>query len=392
MVKFAKRLLRHPHRSSAGFTMIEIICVIIILGILATVATQALDSSVSTARNQEAQAEMDRLARAIVGTSDATTPGARADFGYVGDNGALPTSLTNLTTNPGGWSTWKGPYVRGNFTENTNDFSTDPWGTAYTYSGGVTIVSSGSGSTITKQFANTTAQLLSTTVQGVILDRNGTPPGSEKSNVAVTITYPNGSGSLTSQSVNPNSSGSFTFSNIPIGNQAIRAVYSTAADTVNSYVGVYPRAGGYAGTLRFGTDHWVDGGGGGGGTGVVSYVAGTGLITSARKNVDFDITNTGTADVAITWMKISWSAASVFSEEVKIGTSTYFSSNCNKMSSGDTVTVSPAFTLAVGAQASVHVNKYKTTICGNANASIADNTSYTVVFSNGNSITFTVIQ
>jgi len=367
--------------------MIEMVMVIVIVAVLGAVAMRVSEKSETSARHLEAQEELNRLARAIAGDADISTPAGRADFGFVGDNGALPASLTQLNANPGGWSTWKGPYVRDNFNENTGDYSSDPWGVAYSYAGGVTIQSSGSGSTITKQFSASSAELLSNTVVGTILDQNGTPPGSNKTNVNIILTRPNGSGALTTTSINPNSSGYFSFSGIPIGAHDLKAVYTTANDTAVTYVTVYPRAGGHAGTLRFGTDHWSDAGGG---SGVISYVAGSGEIKSSRKDAEFKIENTGTASVSITWMKISWSQSSVYAEEVRLDGTKYFDDNCNGFSSGDTAWISPAYSLAVGAIEKIELRKNHTAICGGSNATIADGTTYTVVFSNGNTISFQV--
>ncbi|MFQ5606678.1 MAG: hypothetical protein ACE5GA_01930, partial [Candidatus Zixiibacteriota bacterium] len=187
---------------------------------------------------------MERLSDAIVGDPDLISGGVRTDYGYVGDVGALPASLDNLVTNPGGYSTWDGPYVRDNFNENANDFKTDPWNTNYVYTGGLTIQSTGSGSNITRQFANSNGDLLSNTVRGVILDRDGAPPGAESANIAVTVTHPDGAGGLTTTTVTPNSSGSFTISGIPMGNQSIRSVYSTQNDTAETFISVAPRVGG----------------------------------------------------------------------------------------------------------------------------------------------------
>ncbi len=251
--------------SERGFTFIELVIVILILGVFVTVATRAIDTTIDASRQAQAEDELNRLSNAIVGNSQLASGGMRTDFGYVGDIGALPISLDYLSSNPAGYSSWNGPYIRDNFLENTADFKTDPWGTNYAYSAGVTIQSTGSGSNITKQFANSTSAILSTPLKGVLLDRDGAPPGTDASNVNVTVTYPDGAGGTTSTTVTPNSSGSFSFTGIPIGNHGITAVYTTANDTAVTYASSLPRVGAYAGIMRLSNGYWADTTSGGGG-------------------------------------------------------------------------------------------------------------------------------
>ncbi|MFQ5869261.1 MAG: prepilin-type N-terminal cleavage/methylation domain-containing protein, partial [Candidatus Zixiibacteriota bacterium] len=149
-----------------GFTLIEVVLVIVILGILSTVAIRSLTITVNKGRFDATTAEMEKLARAIAGDERLVSGGFRTDFGYVGDVGALPPDLDALVTNPGGYSTWDGPYFQVDFSENTEDYERDAWNELYTYSGGVTVVSNGGGSAMTKQFANSAGDLTSNSVYG----------------------------------------------------------------------------------------------------------------------------------------------------------------------------------------------------------------------------------
>ncbi|MCH7877943.1 MAG: prepilin-type N-terminal cleavage/methylation domain-containing protein [candidate division Zixibacteria bacterium] len=372
-----------------GFTFVEVVLVIVILGIIAAVATSSLESVVDNSRHLEAQQELERLSDAIVGEDKLISGGARTDYGYVGDVGALPANLDNLVTNPGGYTTWNGPYVRDNFNENTDDFKTDPWNTNYVYTGGLTIQSTGSGANITKQFANISADLLSNTVRGVILDRDGAPPGADSVNVTVTLTYPDGVGGLTTTTVTPNSAGSFTISGIPMGNQSIRSVYSTQNDTAETFVSVAPRVGGFVDNLRFGAGYWTETTGGT--PGVIEYVAGTGEIKDDLFRLD--IKNTGGSNLEISWMVITWDASpTIYAEQVDLGTAIYFFNDCNKLSSGDTVFVSPTNTMAPSPpNLTIKVRDFSDALCGGASADVPDNTDVTVTFSNGDVITLTVV-
>jgi len=382
-------------KAESGFTFIELVIVIVILGVFVTVATRTIDTSIDASRQAEAEDELNRLAIATVGNDKLASGGMRTDFGYVGDVGALPPSLDYLASNPGGYATWNGPYIRDNFVENSADYKTDPWGVVYSYSGGVTIQSTGSGSTITKQFANSTSDILSTPLRGVILDRDGAPPGTDASNVTVTVTYPNGAGGTTTSTINPNSSGSFSFTGLPIGNHSITAVYSTANDTALAYSSSLPRVGGYAGVMRLGGAYWTDttgGGGSGGPGGVIQYVGGSSELESNGKEVKFKIRNTGSTNISLTWMIITWDVPSgVYAEEVKLDGTKYFNNSCNRLTSGDTVFISPSYSLPPAQDKKIQIKKYKNALCGGSDASIPPNTSYTVEFSNGDTITFTVM-
>ncbi|MFQ5869284.1 MAG: type II secretion system protein [Candidatus Zixiibacteriota bacterium] len=244
------------HRPQPGFTLIEAILVIVIIGIMATVALRSLQPAVGQARVEATTQEMDLLAEAIAGDESLVEGGIRVDFGYVGDVGALPPNLDALVTNPGGYSTWDGPYIRSAFTEDADDFKEDAWGNSYTYTGGVTITSSGGGSTITKQFAENASDLTSNTVTGNVCDGLGAGPGSDDTLVTVTIFYPDGSGEVTSSSTNPSAAGAFSFtSSITIGNHLLRAVYSTTDDTTSMYVSVTPGVTTYC-ELRFAGSIW----------------------------------------------------------------------------------------------------------------------------------------
>jgi general secretion pathway protein G len=103
-------------RSQAGFTLVEILVVITIIGLIMSlvgprVLSYLSDSKVKTARIQ------------IQGFS------AALDLYYL-DNGRYPTStegLGALAHRPDGASTWNGPYLNG------NSVPKDPWGRPYVY-------------------------------------------------------------------------------------------------------------------------------------------------------------------------------------------------------------------------------------------------------------------
>ncbi len=224
--------------SRRGFTLIELIIVIVLIGVLATVATRKMSATIETAQYEHTKKELDQLACAIVGNPDVYLNGARADYGYVGDIGALPPNLEALVQNPGGYTTWDGPYMAAGF--DSDAFKKDAWNVTYTY-GDTLIRSTGSGSNIDKVFVSSSSELLSNTVRGIVLDADNQMPGAiYNDSLVVRLTYPDGSGSTTTATTNPDAKGSFSFTNVPIGRHTLRVIYIPDTDTVSFPVAVNP--------------------------------------------------------------------------------------------------------------------------------------------------------
>lgn len=227
----------------AGYSLIELIVVVIILGILATVSIRALRSSDEVARTARTKAGLDLLAYAIAGNPELISAGSRADFGYVGDIGSLPPNLSALITNPGGYATWAGPYISDQFTlsGSATALFNDAWGKAYSYSQTTVIQSTGSGSSISRSLAGSVDALLFNRLNLTILDLDQHPPGTIfMDSVLISLTIPDGAGSTTDRQANPFRDGSALIDSLPIGQHHLRVIYLPSSDTLNRRVTIEP--------------------------------------------------------------------------------------------------------------------------------------------------------
>lgn len=109
---------RRQHASRSGFTLLELLVVIIVLGLLAGLVAPQIFGRVGEAKVTTARTQM-----ALIGT---------ALDSYRLDNGGYPTTeqglqaLREKPTRDPVPSNWKGPYLR-------KEVPLDPWGRPYAY-------------------------------------------------------------------------------------------------------------------------------------------------------------------------------------------------------------------------------------------------------------------
>jgi len=102
-------------KSEKGFSLIELIVVLVILGLLAAVVAPNVYNKLAKGKDQIARIQIKEL------------EGALQLFLF--DLGRYPTSaegLDALVHNPGNLDAWRGPYL-------AKDVPKDPWGRPYTY-------------------------------------------------------------------------------------------------------------------------------------------------------------------------------------------------------------------------------------------------------------------
>lgn len=250
--------------NNSGFSLIELVIILIVVSILGAMSMQSMTAVMTDAKQIKTGQEMNMLANAIVGNPDITTGSKRSDFGYVGDIGAFPPDIDALKSNPASYATWDGPYITSGFTEDSDGYKTDEWGSAYNYSGGLTVTSTGSGSTISKKIANTSSDYLLNSFNGRIKDAVDSLPGAiYKDSVDIKITIPNGAGGTTTKLYHTDNSGYFTFDSLPVGQHPLRIIYTPDVDTLFSYLTILPRNKSSK-TYKFTSAYFTGGGGGSG--------------------------------------------------------------------------------------------------------------------------------
>lgn len=120
-----------------GFTLIELVIIIVVLGIVAAVAIPKFGSLTENARINATKEEMLTLKKAIVGDPRVTAGGRYINRGFEGDIGHPPANLMELAVKPDSLTAydkftrigWNGPYID----SAGQEYLSDAWGNAYVY-------------------------------------------------------------------------------------------------------------------------------------------------------------------------------------------------------------------------------------------------------------------
>jgi general secretion pathway protein G len=109
------RVPRRPALAQAGFTLLELLVVILIIGLLTAIVAPRVLGQMGRAEQTAARAQLDALDKALQN--------------YRIDVGRFPSTaqgLKALLVAPAGEPRWRGPYLQA-------EVPPDPWGEAYRY-------------------------------------------------------------------------------------------------------------------------------------------------------------------------------------------------------------------------------------------------------------------
>jgi general secretion pathway protein G len=150
--------IRNPwNLACSGFTLIELIIIIVVLGILATFSIAKYSDFLQESKITATRSEMATIKRAIIGNPQMIAGGHYIDVGFVGNVGHPPAQLSELVRKPDSISIynlisrlgWNGPYLD----SAGGDYQKDAWGQDYAYDPTArTITSVGSGASIVVSF------------------------------------------------------------------------------------------------------------------------------------------------------------------------------------------------------------------------------------------------
>ena len=211
-----------------GFTLLELVVVMAVIGILVAAVTPAVVQRIMDGRIEETRVEVQSLYDGMVGKP------TESRFGFVGDIGRLPSSLqelaqrgslpvytTNTTRNVG--MGWRGPYV--NIGTSANDYLSDAFGHPYTASSGQVRsagpdgVSGNADDIVYPPAAPTIRGTVTVTVKTIAGGKTLVDPVGYR----VELFYAN----VGAEASLADAAAPYSFSNVPMGVHAVRVVKTT---------------------------------------------------------------------------------------------------------------------------------------------------------------------
>lgn len=99
-------------KAQRGFTLVELLLVLVILALIATVVLPSIIGQAEGAKVKAASSQISRISMAV-------------ETFYL-DTGNTPDALEELVNEPGNLAGWNGPYIK-------NSLLKDPWGREYQF-------------------------------------------------------------------------------------------------------------------------------------------------------------------------------------------------------------------------------------------------------------------
>jgi general secretion pathway protein G len=106
------KLHRTGNRAQRGFTLVELLLVLVILALIAGLVLPGIIGKAESAKAKAASSQISRISMSV-------------ESFYL-DTGITPSSLDELVSEPSGVNGWNGPYIK-------NTLLNDPWGQPYQY-------------------------------------------------------------------------------------------------------------------------------------------------------------------------------------------------------------------------------------------------------------------
>ena len=104
------KTFRKHNRHQRGFTLVELLLVLVILALIAGLVLPGIIGKAESAKAKAASSQISRISMSV-------------ESFYL-DTGNTPSSLEDLVNEPSGVTGWNGPYIK-------NSLLKDPWGQPY---------------------------------------------------------------------------------------------------------------------------------------------------------------------------------------------------------------------------------------------------------------------
>jgi general secretion pathway protein G len=108
----SRKLHGTGNRAQRGFTLVELLLVLVILALIAGLVLPGIIGKAESAKAKAASSQISRISMSV-------------ESFYL-DTGITPSSLDELVSEPSGVNGWNGPYIK-------NTLLNDPWGQPYQY-------------------------------------------------------------------------------------------------------------------------------------------------------------------------------------------------------------------------------------------------------------------